>query len=562
MEKGYYYSKVRKILLTSMILVPGIPFILTLAIGYYYFTNSLATSTISSMERIIEDHRQMIESFLRERKRNLEFICDSYTFQHLSRPEKLHTVFRNLKNESTAFADLGVFNEEGLHVAYHGSYKLTGKIYKNSAWFKEVIKSGYYISDVFLGFRKIPHFIIAIAGEQEGKKWVIRATIDTLMFSDLVKKVRIGKTGEAYILNSDRVLQTERRSGGCLMDKLREGIKLPEDQNSISTFVDKRPTGEKYLYSTAWLKNKKWLLVVRQEKADAFKALYTASYMIILITIIGGAVIIGVAFYMTGRIVKRLEKMDTEKDQLSQQLIGASRLAEIGEMSTGFAHEINNPLQIIKSEQALIELLMSELKESGDLKESESLTEMEDSMEQIKLQITRCAKITQAILKFGRQTEPLPKDIDLKDFIPEVMGMVAKKAAVSGISLKQEISGEISQIHGDPSQLQQVLINLFNNAMDAVVERHGASGGKISVLTGPLENNTVEIKVTDNGSGINPENLKKVFSPFFTTKPVGKGTGLGLSVCYGIIDHMGGTMTVGSEKGVGTTFAIRLPAVK
>jgi len=105
------------------------------------------------------------------------------------------------------------------------------------------------------------------------------------------------------------------------------------------------------------------------------------------------------------------------------------------------------------------------------------------------------------------------------------------------------------------------MLNLFNNAIDAILERHGTSGGKLTVDAGPKENKTMEIVFKDNGCGIRPEDLNKIFSPFFTTKPVGKGTGLGLSVCYGIIDNMQGSMEAGSEVGVGTTFTIRLPAV-
>ena len=107
-----------------------------------------------------------------------------------------------------------------------------------------------------------------------------------------------------------------------------------------------------------------------------------------------------------------------------------------------------------------------------------------------------------------------------------------------------------------------MLVNLLNNAIDAVIARHGSSGGAIQIESGPTENGQVEIKIRDNGSGISPENLKKVFTPFFTTKPVGKGTGLGLSVCYGIIDKMGGSMSVDSQENDGTTFTIRLPSVR
>jgi two-component system NtrC family sensor kinase len=310
------------------------------------------------------------------------------------------------------------------------------------------------------------------------------------------------------------------------------------------------------------MKNPQWQLVVRQEKADAFKALRTATYLIIIISIAGGVLIIGVAFYLTDRIVKRMQQLDVEKDQLSEQLIRASRLAELGEMAAGFAHEINNPLQIIKNEQTLVEMLMAEIKQKGELKESENLAEIEDSFNQINLQVSRCAQITQAILKFGRKTEATRQDVAMNSFIPEVIAMVSKKASVNGIAITQHLPDEPLYVHVDPSQLQQVFLNLFNNAIDAVIERHGGGGGEISVETGSPDSSSVSIQVRDNGCGISPENLKKIFSPFFTTKPVGKGTGLGLSVCYGIINNMGGSMQVSSDMGSGTTFTLTLPTGK
>jgi two-component system NtrC family sensor kinase len=554
------YATLKRLILAIMILVPFVPFILVLGIGYYYFTTSLESTAIASMKRIVGDHRQMIESFLRERKADLEFVVHSFSFEQLADPQELYKVFTHLQEKSVAFVDLGIFNEEGIHVAYHGPYRLVGKDYSQEDWFKQVLRQGYYVSDIFLGYRRVPHFIIALAGAEEGKKWVIRATIDTYMFTDLVEKVRIGKTGEAYIVNRQGIFQTERRSGGNLMDSDPDGIVQASPDNEIRTFVKEDLKGEEYLYATAWLKDKEWMLVVRQEEADAFRALRSASYMILLVSLIGGALIVAVAFYVTGQIIRRMEVIDTEKDQLGQQLVRATRLAELGQMAAGFAHEINNPLQIMKSEQTLIDTIFSDMKERGDLKESEDLKELEDSIAQIKLQIDRCAKITQAILKFGRQSEPVIKDVDLVSFIPDVTSMISKKASVSGITLKEEIAENTPIIHVDPSQLQQVILNLYNNAIDAIVERHGSQGGELTIGAGPDEDGRVRVSVKDNGVGISPENLKKVFAPFFTTKPVGKGTGLGLSVCYGIVDSMGGVMEVESEKGVGTKFIIRLPA--
>ncbi len=559
--KENYYKKMRKNIFLSMILVPVIPFLLVLWIGYSHFISSLEESTLSAMKRIVEDHRQMIEAFLTERTHDLEFIANDYTFDQIADPKVIGMVFLNLQGRTEAFADLGIFDEKGNHVVYHGPYELKSKVYSEEDWFKKVIKQGYYISDIFMGYRKIPHFIIAVAKNEDGRKWVIRATVDTLVFTNLVEKIRIGKSGEAYLLNADGLLQTSKRSSGKkLMEKPDDTIQYPEGDD-IRTFIGRNAAGERYLYATTWLKDREWILVFRQEKAEAFQALTAAAIRITFILLLGFAIIIGVARYMTERIIGHMQETDREKEELGQHLIRAQRLAELGEMAAGFAHEINNPLQIIRSEQALIDMNFSEMKEKGELKLSDLLAETEDSMSQIRLQIERCAAITQAILKFGRQSEPRLQDVDLREFIPQITAMISKKASVNGISITHDISENTPPVYGDPGQLQQVILNLFNNAIDAITERHGASGGSLRINVHPDNSNRqIMIQIRDNGMGISPENLKKIFSPFFTTKPVGKGTGLGLAVCFGIIDNMGGKIEVESEKGKGTTFIIHLPA--
>jgi two-component system NtrC family sensor kinase len=557
--KKNHYSRVRKNILTSMILVPAIPLLLILGIGYYYFTISIETKSVSSMKRIVADHRHMIDTFLTERRADLEFICASYGYMNLSNPDTIKSIFKNLQINASAFVDLGVFEGNGVHVAYAGPFELEGKEYGETEWFREVSRKGYYISDVFLGYRRIPHFIIAIQNGSIENRWVIRATIDTYMFNELVKKVRIGSTGESYILNKEGIFQTERRSGGTLMANNSDNISYPSYHEGIKTFIERDMSGEKYLYATTWLKNGDWQLVVRQQEKDAFRELRTATYLILFIALFSGSIITGLAFYMTGRIILRMERLDAERDSLSDQLIRATQLAELGEMASGFAHEINNPLQIINNEQALIKDIFLELKEKGEFRDSELSRELEESMEEIHTQIGRCTGITQAILKFGRKNEPAAKDIYLNDFINEVTAMVKQKASDHAVEIIRNIPENIHPVKADPSQLQQVFLNLFNNAIDAIIERYGSSGGRMEIDVEEYEDEGFKIRVADNGVGITPENMKRIFSPFFTTKPVGKGTGLGLSVCYGIIHEMGGEMGVESELNRGTVFTITLP---
>ncbi|MFZ7128244.1 MAG: sensor histidine kinase [Desulfobacterales bacterium] len=558
-ENGY--RSIRNTILACMIVVPMISLLLILGIGFYYFSHSIQSHTVESMHRITQDHADMIDSFLAERRTDLQFILNTYSFSELTASQTLERVYRDLKKKSSAFTDLGIFNEEGVHVAYQGPYSLVGKVYRDAEWFRQVNEKGVYISDIFLGVRNIPHYIIAISGTTEEGRWIIRATIDTLMFSNLVQRVRIGWTGEAYILDKNGLLQTERRSGGRLMEKSGDEGLAGLAPDASGTFIAKDASGTRFVYATSWLNGKRWRLVVRQQVSDAFSALRTAAYLIVLTTVVAGSLIAWLAFYLTGRIVGRIEKVDAEKAQLGEQLIRAARLAELGEMATGVAHEINNPLQIIKGEQTLIEMNFDDLRSAGKLPQDESMGEIADSLQQIRQQIDRCAHITQAILKFGRKTESHMEPVPLQRFIPEVIGMVEKKAEVHGIHLLQDIDPACPQVSGDPSQLQQVLLNLFNNAIDAILERHGTEGGRLDVTAG-LRDGKVAICVGDNGAGIKAENVEKVFSPFFTTKPVGKGTGLGLSVCYGIISQMGGVMKVDSESGVGTRFTILLPPIE
>jgi two-component system NtrC family sensor kinase len=553
------YRAKRRIILVSMILMTLVPFVLILFIGYSTFTAALQRGTIDSLQRVVTDHRIIIENFLKERRKDLEFIGDTYPYAFLSRTNNLQTVFSHLQKHSKAFIDMGVFDDRGLHVAYVGPYPLIGKSYAEADWFKEVLKRGYFMSDIFLGYRGVPHFVIAVTRVENGRPWVIRATFDSYRFNELVEKVRIGATGEAYILNVQGMLQTERRSGGSLLDQPGDIIHFPEAVGTVQTFIERDKKGKDYLYATTWMPDKKWLLVVRQDKSDAFSALHTAVYLTLLVSLVGGIVITAASVYLSDRIVLRLETLDQDKAQLEQHLIRAGRLAELGEMAAGLAHEINNPLQIIRNEQALMEILVDDMKKAIGNDPEAPFADLADSLGQIRLQIGRCAVITQAFLNFGRQSEPAFQAVSLMGFVPDVIGMVKQRAAVNGIDLTYDIPADTPDVYGDVSQLQQVFLNLFNNGIDAIVEKHSASGGHLAVTARRSAGGYVEVRISDNGSGIPPEIIDKIFSPFFTTKPVGKGTGLGLSVCYGIVNNMGGEITVESVKNVGTTFALKLP---
>jgi len=552
------YETLRRRILASMILAPSVPFALVLLVGTYNFNLATREATVARMVRIADDHRNAIQSFLDERLADLGFVAHVWTFDGLRQPETLTDVLQDLQRYAPAFVDLGVFDADGVLVAYEGPYALTGKVYSDADWFRQVIEHRTFVSDVFLGYRNSPHFVIALAEGDGADRWVLRATIDTHLFTEMVERVRSGRTGEAYVVNRNGVFQTVRRSGGELLDVAPERIGLDTPGRGVATSVARAADGSTFVWATTWLNDDNWLLVVRQEVGDAFWALHRATYVGLVILVIGGSGIVLLAVSLTNGLVRRLQRVDDEKQHLNQQLIVAGRLAEIGEMSAGFAHEINNPLQIIRSEQALIEAIVDDLGRQGQLPESEDVADLTDSVRQIRTQIDRCAAVTQGILKFARHTDPVVREVALADFFPEVVAMISSKAAVSGVKLTVNVTPDLPPVNADRAQLQQVVLNLLNNAFDAVEQQHGSEGGEV-VLDAALSGDRIEVSIRDNGSGISAADIGKIFTPFFSTKPVGKGTGLGLSICFGIVESMGGTIRVSSNPQVGTTFTVSLP---
>jgi two-component system NtrC family sensor kinase len=225
-----------------------------------------------------------------------------------------------------------------------------------------------------------------------------------------------------------------------------------------------------------------------------------------------------------------------------RELLQKEKLASMGQLAAGVAHELNNPLSTI--------LLYSDVM----YKDASEGDQRREDLKMIMDEAQRCKIIVADLLNFARQQEILAQDTDLPALVGEVLIKVNHRKRFDKIQIVREFSPDLPHIQADPAQLQQVFINLLNNAADAM-----ESGGTITISAAPLDAKTVEIRVKDTGSGITPENLEKLFTPFFTTKPAGKGTGLGLSIVYGIIKMHYGQIHAQSQVGQGTTIVITLP---
>jgi len=404
---------------------------------------------------------------------------------------------------------------------------------------------------VFLGLRGMPHFIVAVRRSHEGESWILRATVNFMAFNSLVENLRIGKTGTAFILNKAGKLQTGLNSreiplqGPC-MDFLKGPRQTGNEVHIVEKCVD---SGQKNIYVASFLKDGDWVMIYKQDREDAFSDLRRSQMTAIMIFVIGGLGIVVMALLLSKRMVNRIEKADQEKEMMNQQVIETGKLASIGQLAAGIAHEINNPVAIMVEEAGW----MQDLLEEDDLRQSKNLEEFERALEQIKTQGKRCKEITHKLLSFARKTDSQIHNVQINELIEELVAISFQSARYSKVIINTDF-GNIPSVRMSQSEMQQVLLNLINNALYAMDKQ----GGNLDIHT-RVENENLVIKVADDGPGIPKANLNRIFDPFFTTKPVGKGTGLGLSICYGIIRKMGGQIDVQSMVDVGTTFYIRVP---
>jgi two-component system NtrC family sensor kinase len=242
----------------------------------------------------------------------------------------------------------------------------------------------------------------------------------------------------------------------------------------------------------------------------------------------------------------------TDRVEANRAVARAEKLAAVGRLAAGVVHEINNPLATISACAESLEARVNE----GSFDGSPALEDLREYLGLIRSEAFRCKSITMGLLDFSRTRTSQRVMINLADVVSSAGRLLSHQKRSPEVEFKLEVAPDLHPVSGDPGQLQQAVIALATNALDAM-----GDSGSLSIIA---RNNGdhVTIEVSDTGVGIPAENLAKIFEPFFTTKEIGRGTGLGLAVCYGILTEHGGTLDVQSTVGTGTTFTISLPAIK
>lgn len=542
-SRDAYYTRQKYLFALVLSLVSIVPL---LALNYNasrFYRESWMEKTSLELATLASDRRALIDHFLQTQEDLLAGYLSLYDPQTLTDKARLETLFKAM-NLAGVITDLGIIDRKGNHRAYHGPFEdeLAGKNYARTEWFDEVMKNGRYVSDVFTGYRKVPHFIVAVAGPN--RDWILRATINSELFNSLVASANVGPDGNAFIVNRRGELQTPSRPGLAALK--------PESLAFFTRLADAggkaQPKGE-FIHCVTHLNGGQWLLVLETNIAASLASYDKARRLDTALVAAAALAIVLVAVFLMRSMVGKLERADRERTLLTNQVGEMEKLALIGRLSASVAHEVNNPLQIISDQAGLMDELMNEERPDAIV----HYRDYRQALAKIRTQIGRTSTITHRLLGFSRRQAFEPAETDINLAVEETVALLEHEARRHHIVISRHYQEDLPTVLTDAAQLQQVVLNILHNAMDAI-----GQDGVIEVAS-RVEGERLVIDFADSGPGLPEDMMDHLYAPFFTTKPKGEGTGLGLFVSQEVMANLGGKLRAANRPEGGAVFSICLP---
>jgi two-component system NtrC family sensor kinase len=542
------YRRLRRYVVLATATVSLLPLLVTAFINYAQYRGALQDEAVQPMARLTLNTKRSLELFLSERRSALTFLVHDRSFAELCSESSLTRVISNMNRSLRvgAFVDLGIIDDRGHQLCYAGPYNLAGRDYHDQDWFHEVARRGTYTSDVFLGFRNSPHFAIAIKRDREGGGfYILRATINAEMLSEQILSAGLQSSEDMFLINRQGTLQSPSRHYGELLSQAP--LPIPHYSPTVEVQEIRDDTNRSVFMSSAYIEDSPFILVEIKPAEETMARWISLRGNLVGFLVISAALILAVILWGSGQFVRRMRETDDRRAALMHQVEYTNKLASVGRLAAGVAHEINNPLAIINEKAGLLRDLVQANPETPN---REKLLATTDS---VLRSVQRCKTVTHRLLGFARHMDVEKQTIALDSVVKEVLGFLEKEAEYRNLIVALEVADGVPQIVSDQGQLQQVFLNILNNAFAAVPD-----GGRIDIAIEPHGDDLVAVKISDNGVGIPKEHMERIFEPFFTTKH-GAGTGLGLSITYGIVKKLGGEVRVESERGQGTRFTVILP---
>ncbi len=528
-----------------------VPLLVVTTIHYQLLQQSVDSELRLRTERLASNARRAVTFFLEERLDALRFTVNEISYDRLIDPDHLSEILRNLKLGFGGLADLSVIDHTGNQVAYAGPFNLEGRNYSNQRWFIECQKSHFYVSEIFRGYRNVPHIIIAVKSfRQDNSFFILRATLETERLIQTLSSYETGAHAHIFLINRSGIVQTPSKQHGDIFQKMSVPVPAYSDRTQVTMAQDDQ--GQSlivgYAYITTRTTDTPYILMVIKHKAAMMQIWHQLRSNINWFVGSAILVILIVIIITCTFMINKLYQADKAKAETMALMEQSNQLASIGQLAAGVAHEINNPLALINETAGYVkDLFVLTERYSQD---EELVGYIDDILDAVE----RCGIITRQLLGFARRFEVKIKKVNLKEIISDVLVFREKEVAYRNIQVYVDVPDDLPPIETDRGKLQQILLNLVNNAFQAVDD-----GCILEIEASPEGSDKVRIVISDNGCGMPEENLSNIFKPFFTTKEANGGTGLGLAITYGLVKKLHGDITVKSRLREGTTFTITLP---
>jgi signal transduction histidine kinase len=537
----------RAILVTATVAL--VPLIIWALSGYRLTMETIESELEQRTAQLISNSWRSVSLFLTERRSVLEFIAHDHGLETLKDPARLAAILENLNKRFGGITDLGVIDSTGKQKAHAGSHQMKGLDYNRLPWYRKVQSRGVYISELVTGPRNKPHLDFAVKRELPGGSFfVLHAVFKPEQLTESIARIDVGTKGDLFIVNHDGVLQTPSRNYGPIFSKI--SMAVPEYSPRARVYESIDLNQDRIVIGYAYIPDTPYILMMIQSRSEriqpwyrttwAFTAILAASIIMILLVTLGVAT----------HLVNQIHEADQERVNTMHQVEYANKMVSLGRLASGVAHEINNPLAIINEKAGHIRDIFTL---TGSYAKDPKLIELVDSVIST---VQRCATVTRGLLNFARHLNLSVQTIDLKEIIAEVKNVLAGDAKYRSITVGVRVGEELPQFESDRGKLEQVFFNLCNNAISAMKD-----GGHLDIAAVQENEKFITISFADNGPGIPQSDLKHVFDPFFYSKTGHDGTGVGLSVTYALVQEIGGTISVQSQLGRGTTFKIDIPLV-
>ncbi|MBU0728749.1 MAG: two-component sensor histidine kinase [Proteobacteria bacterium] len=543
------YLYLRRGLLLILCMVAMIPLIITAGLSYNQYRQVVKEEVESNARWSTVSTKQNIETFLGKLRSSISIIADAYSFMDLTQQNTLDLVFEKLKHENPGVVDLSVIGPDGVQQTYSGPFNLTGKNYAESLWYSKTLAQQSYISEVFLGFRNLPHFVVAVSRKisTDNSHWILRASIDTETIDRFLLSIHSDIVEDVFLVNSAGLLQSSSSFYGKVGAQ-SPLTKIPRKNrlNLVEEYRNSKPIIRTY----SPIKDTPWTLVLEHTQYAEKKPWRQFKRKLLIILCVCSLLIVIAAYRIAGFVAASIRSADEAREALLAQTEHNDKLASIGRLAAGVAHEINNPLAIIHAKAQLLKDLLALTK---DFEYREKFLAQLDSQQKA---VARSRDITHRLLGFARRMESKLEPVWINMVIEEVLSFLEREAQYKSVRIDLDLQQDLPAITSDQGQLQQILFNIINNAIDSVDKN-----SSIEIRTKKVEPAAIRIEISDHGPGMSPEIQKKIFEPFFTTKNEKdkQGTGLGLFITYGLVKKLHGDIQVQSVVGIGTTFILSFP---